>query len=354
MSEKKPRARHEAQGSPATFGHAAVVACACALCVVAVVALGALGAAGATGAASGAASGAGTHGHGYRLTKATISDCTASSEDDSAIESTSEALLEGLSFVEGNPFFLNVRETLTSDFRFPLPTGKFVEKCEWSYDDAGRVKTATMYKSTNELSRVQLSYDGHDQVSKVVGWTYADEDGRGVERQDFEMSMVNEALSSGVYGANKVTVVHGGTATNDTVVFTYDKDKNLNAVASTGDHAWSVEASYVTAQKVPKTLKLSSDGKDAGTYLEPVYDGSSKLVWLKTGTYDGSETQLSGVEYEIQYSGSKYSKVRCYQDDVEVRYYDFAYDEHGNLTSIRVYQKGGLQLYNMAFSYELA
>lgn len=312
------------------------------LCVAVVAALAALGAASA-------------HEPEYRLVKATISDCTASSEADSAIENTSEALLEGLSFVEGNPFFLNVRETLTSAYRFPLPTDNFVEKCEWTYDDAGNVKTATMYKSTSELSRVQLSYDGHGQASKVVGWTYADEgDGSGVVRHDFEMSIVNEALSSSTYGANKFTVVHDDTTSNDTVVFTYDKDKNLNDVTSTGKHAWNIAVDYITAQKVPKTLKLSADGEDGGVYLEPTYDGSNKLVSLKTGTYSGSEVQLSGDEYEIQYSGSKYAKVRYYQDDVEVKYYDFAYDGHGNLTSIRVYQKGGVQLYNITFAYELA
>lgn len=303
----------------------------------------------------GAAAGASASEPAYRLTKATLSDCTASSEADSAIESTSEALLEGLSFVEGNPFFLNVRETLVSDCRFPLPTEKFVEKCEWTYDDAGNVKTATFYKSTNELSRVQLSYDAHGSASKVIGWTYADDgDGCGVARHDFEASIVNEQLSSGVYGANKFTVVHDDVTSNDTVLFAYDKDKNLSEVTSSGRHAWAVSISYITAQKVPKALKLSEGGEDAGVYLVPTYDGKNKLVSLRTGTWEGGKTQLSGDEYEIQYSGDKYSKVRYYQDDVEVKYCDFKYDEHGNLTSIRAYKKGGAQLYNITLSYELA
>ncbi|WP_172135317.1 hypothetical protein [Adlercreutzia sp. ZJ473] len=342
MSGKTTHAERGATPCELARTRAAVVVAVIACCV-------------AVAAALGAAAGAGASEPAYRLAKATLSDCTASAEADSAIESTSGALLEGLSFVEGNPFFLNVREALVSDCRFPLPTEKFVEKCEWKYDDAGNVKTATFYKSTNELSRVQLSYDAHGSASKVIGWTYADEgDGRGVVRHDFETSIVNEKLSGSAYGANKFTVVHDDTTSNDTVLFTYDKDKNLNTVASKGKHEWAVDVSYVTAQKVPKTLKLSEDGKGAGAYLAPTYDGANKLVSLKRGTWEGDEVQLSGDEYVIQYSGGKYSKVRYYQDDVEVKYYDFKYDEHGNLTSIRVYKKGGVQLYNITFAYELA
>lgn len=290
----------------------------------------------------------------YRLVKASIVDCTASSEADSTIN-TSEALLEGLSFVEGNPFFLNVRQTLTSSYSFPLPTDSWVEKCEWTYDDAGRVKSAAMYKSTNDLTSITLSYDAHGSISKVVGAVTRDDgDGRGSVQHDFEVSAVNEQLSSGVYGANKFTVVHEGTTKNDTVLFTYDKDKNLTDVVSTGSHVWSVSVEYITAFKVPKSLKLSVDGKDAGIYLAPTYDASNKLVSLKTGTYSGSETQLSGDEYEIQYSGSKYSRVRYYQDDVEVKYYEFSYDANGNLSSMRAYRKGGSLLYSITYAYELA
>lgn len=290
----------------------------------------------------------------YRLTKATIVDNTASSEADSEID-TSAALLEGLSFVQKNPFFLNVRETLTSPYSFPLPTDSWIEKCEWTYDVAGRVKVATMYKSTNDLSSVELSYDSHDSVSKIVGSVVADDgDGRGAVQHDFEVSAVNEALSSDAYGANKFTVVHDSPVGNDTVLFTYDKDKNLTNVTSTGGHAWSVAIDYITTLKVPKTLKQSADGGDGGVYLEPTYDSKNRLVSLRTGTWSGSDVQLSGDEYQIQYSGDKFSRVRYYQDDVEVKYYEFAYDEHGNLESIRVYQKGGSLLYSIALSYERA
>lgn len=292
----------------------------------------------------------------YRLTKATIVDNMASSEADSTID-TSEALLEGLSFVEGNPFFLDVRETLTSPYSFPLPTDSWIEKCEWIYDASGRVKTATMYKSSNDHSRIELSYDLHDSISKIVGSVTADTgDGRGNVQHDFEASVINEALSSSAYGANKFTVVHDDTTSNDTVLFTYDKDKNLTNVASTGAHTWNVAVDYITALKVPKTLKLSEDGEDGGTYLAPTYDSSNKnqLVSLKTGTWSGDDVQLSGDEYQIQYSGSKYSRVRYYQDDVEVKYYEFAYDKHDNLESIRVYKKGGSLMYSITFSYERA
>lgn len=286
------------------------------------------------------------------LTKATIVDCTASSEEDSTID-TADALLEGLSFVAGNPFFLDVRETLTSPYSFPLPTDSWVEKCEWSYDEDGRVKTATMYKSTNPLSSITLSYDAHSSISKVVGWVTADDgDGRGNVRHDFEVSVVNEALSTGVYGANKFTVVHEGTSSNDTVLFEYDKDKNLTSVSSTGYHTWDISVEYITAFKVPKTLKLSQDGEDAGSYLVPTYDADNKLVSLKTGTWSADGTVMNGDEYEIQYSGGKYSRVRYYQDDVEVKYYEFAYDEDGNLTSMRAYKKGGALLYTIAYEYE--
>lgn len=290
----------------------------------------------------------------YRLTKATIVDNTASFEADSTID-TSEALLEGLSFVQGNPFFLDVRETLTSSYSFPLPTDSWIEKCEWKYDSSGRVKTATMYKSSNDLSRIELSYDSHGSISKIIGSVTADDgDGRGNVQHDFEVSVVNEALSSSTYGANKFTVVHDGTTSNDTVLFTYDKDKNLNSVASTGTHAWNIAIDYITALKVPKTLKLSENGEDAGTYLLPTYDSSNKnrLVSLKTGTWSSDDVRLSGDEYQIQYSGSKYSRVRYYQDDVEVKYYEFAYDKHDNLESIRVYKKGGSLMYSISFSYE--
>lgn len=315
----------------------AVVLCACLLALV------------GAGEASPAASD-------YRLTKAAIVDNTASSEADSAID-TSEALLEGLSFAQKNPFFLNVRETLAGSYSFPLPTDSWIEKCEWTYDASGRVKTAAMYKSSNDLSRIELSYDSHDSISKIVGSVVADDgDGRGVVSHDFEVSVVNETLSSGTYGANKFTVVHDSPIGNDTVLFTYDKDKNLTSVASAGGHAWSVAIDYITALKVPKTLKLSADGQDGGMYLEPTYDSSNKnrLVSLRTGTWSGSDVQLSGYEYQIQYSGDKYSRVRCYQDDVEVKYYEFAYDKHGNLESIRVYKKGGSLLYSIALSYERA
>ncbi len=290
----------------------------------------------------------------YRLVKAAILDCTASSEDDSAID-TSAALLEGLSFVEGNPFFLNPRITLESDLKLPLPTDKWIEKGEWFYDDAGRVKTATFYKSTNELSRVALSYDSHDSVSKVVGWSYLGaDDGEGAVRRDFEASYVNEKLSSSAYGANKTTVVHAETSSNDTVLYTYDKDKNLTDIASTGAHEWRIQTTYSTSFKYATQMRLSEGGADGGVLLVPTYDGTSKLVSLKTGTWSGDDTSMSGDEYEIQYSKGKYSRVNYYQDDVQVRYYDFKYDDHGSLTSIRVYEKGGVQLYNITFSYQLA
>ncbi|MDR1184957.1 MAG: hypothetical protein LBK67_09180, partial [Coriobacteriales bacterium] len=86
-----------------------------------------------------------TDGHGgYRLVKATILDSTASSEADSSID-TAAALLEGLSFVEGNPFFLNPREMMSDAYKFPLPTDEWIERCEFSYDEVGRAKVATFY-----------------------------------------------------------------------------------------------------------------------------------------------------------------------------------------------------------------
>lgn len=302
--------------------------------------------------ASGAAtsSAAGATGSGAHLVKATVSDCTSSNESTSGIN-TSEVLLEALSFVEGNPFFMNPRETLTSPYRFALPTDSYIEKAEWTYDDAGRVATCTYFKSTNPLSYAKFSYDSHASVSKVVGWNYAD-DGAGTSvRGDFEASFVNEALSSSAYGANKVTVVHGSGEGNDTVVFTYDKDKNLTEISSTGSHEFKLTYTYVTAFKVVKDVKVSVDGADEGVYLVPTYDASNKLVSLKTGTWSGENTTLSGDEYLVQYSGGKVSKVDYYQDDVQVRYSQFSYTD-GNLTSVRTYKKGGEQLYNVSLSWK--
>lgn len=291
---------------------------------------------------------------GYRLTKATIVDNTSSAESQSQIPNTSEALLEGLSFVEKNPFFLNIRETLTSPYSFPLPTDSFVEKCEWKYNESGRVKSATMYKSSNELSSVQLSYDSHGSISKVIGWTTMKDAEGSSARESFEMSIVNEELSKGKYGANKFTVVHQDSSKNDTVLFTYDKDKNLNQVTSSGLHTWTIDVSYLTSLKVPKELKLSQDGEDKGEILVPTYDAKNMLTMLETGTWDESAKDLDGERYEIQYSGSRYSKMRVYDGNTELRYYEFKYDEHGNLSSIRVYAKGGSQLYNITFSWEPA
>lgn len=298
--------------------------------------------------ASGAAS-AGSQG-GYVLTKAVISDCTGSSESQSQIN-TSEALLEGLSFAVGNPFYVDVREALSSWYAFPVRTDAWIEKCEFTYDEAGRENTATFYKSTNELSRVQLSYDSHGSVSKAVGWTTLDDEGSS-ERLDFEAAFVNEKLSEGVYGANKATVVHSGTLGNDTVVFTYDKDKNLTDIVSTGGHAYKVQSSVNSTLKHVTQVKIGEDGQDSGTLFVPTYDGSNKLVSLATGTWEGDSVEMSGDEYEIQYSKGHYSKVNLYHDGQQVKYYEFKYDDNGNLSSIRVYKKGGIQLYNMTFSWE--
>lgn len=333
-------------------------AAAAAVALLVALALGAAACASASAAAGSGAGGVmpGAPGPvpGWRLAKAAISDCSASAEADSAV-ATADELLEGLSFAAGNPFFLNVRATLESPVRLPLPTDQWVEKVEWTYDDAGRVKTAKLYKSSNDLSAVTLSYDGHGSVSKVVGAVTADRgDGAGATQRDFEASFVNEALGSGAYGANKATVVHDGTTANDTVLFTYDKDKNLVSVASSGAHPWNVAVEYVTAFKVPRLIRLSRDGEDGGVLLAPTYDGSQRLVALATGTWSGGETTLDGPVYEVQYAGGRVSRVRCYQDDQQVSYRDFAYDEAGNLTSIRAYRNGGVQLYHITFTWERA
>lgn len=322
----------------------ALAACTVALvlCAVMCVAAGSDEGEGSSSAASAVA-------EGYRLTKAVISDCTASSEADSAID-TSRALLEGLSFVQGNPFYLNVRAALTSPVQVPLPCDSWLEKCEWSYDEAGRVETATMYKSSKELSRVRLSYDAHDSVSKVTGWTYVDE-GSGAVRRDFEASNVVEKLSSSAYGVNKTTVVNADEG-NDTILYTYDKDQNLTSVTSSGAHSWSVQTAFNTTFKYPTRVLLDAgDGSDVAA-LVPTYDGEGNLTSLRTGTWDGDAVILSGTEYEIQYSKGRVSKINLYDNDVQVAYYDFSYDDADNLSSIRVYRKGGVQLYNICFTYQ--
>lgn len=107
----------------------------------------------------------------------------------------------------------------------------------------------------------------------------------------------------------------------------------------------------MTAFKVVKDLKVSEKGADQGVYYLPTYDASNKLVSLKTGTWSGDEITVSGDEYVVQYSGSKYSKVDYYQDGVQVRYCQFSYTG-SDLTSIRVYKKGGEQLYAIALSWK--
>lgn len=324
---------------------------ACALVAAVCLGFGAADAASAAAEAS-ASSASPAIADGYRLKKATISDCTASSEENSTID-TSRALLEGLSFVQGNPFYLNVRTTLTAELQVPLPCDSWVEKCEWTYNDVGQVKAATMYKSTKELSRVQLSYDSLGSVSKVVGWTYVEEGSGSAVRHDFEASNVVEKLSSSAYGVNKTTVVNAASL-NDTVLYTYDKDRNLTSVASSGAHPWSVQATYNTTFKYPTRVVLDAGDGSEAVALVPTYDGSSKLVSLRTGTWDGEEVTLSGIEYELQYSKGRVSKVNLYEDDAQVMYCNFSYDDVGNLASIRAYKKGGVQLYNISFTYELA
>lgn len=289
----------------------------------------------------------------YRLVKASISDCTTSDESASEVD-TAGALLEGLSFAQGNPFFLNIRETLTADSAIPVPTSSYIEKCEWTYDVSGRCSGATMYKSTNELSSVALSYDANGSISKVVGSVTMDTpDGNGQTQHDFELSAVNESLGSGAYGANKFTVVHSDSTSNDTVLFTYDKDKNITRVESSGKHEYTVDVEYVTAFKVPKAIYLSQDGEDGGDVLVPTYDAENKLVMLETGTWKNSSEKLDGLRYEIQYSGTKFSKMRVYSGDTEQYYMDFTYDSHGNLSGIRAYGKDSIQLYNIFFDWSL-
>lgn len=289
---------------------------------------------------------------GVLLKKATITDCSTSDEKNSEVD-TSAMLVEALSFVDENPFYLNIAKTLSAAYASPLPTTNYIEKCEWKYDENGRVKSATQYKSSNELSTVSLSYDSHGSVSKVIGYT-TDEmpDENGQTQHDFEISIVNESLGGGKYGANKFTVVHAATTNNDTVVFTYDKDKNITEVKSEGKHTYEIDVDYITSQKVPKKILTSTDNNDFGEVLCPTYDGDNKLVMLETGSWNGTSESLDGLRYEIQYSGKKYSRIRVYSGQDEVKYYEFSYNDYDEISSIRVYKKGGSQLYNISFSWE--
>lgn len=166
---------------------------------------------------------------------------------------------------------------ITAELQVPLPCDSWVEKCEWTYNDVGQVKAATMCKSTKELSRVQLSYDSLGSVSKVVGWTYVEEGSGSAVRHDFEASNVVEKLSSSAYGVNKTTVVNAASL-NDTVLYAYDKDRNLTSVASSGAHPWSVQATYNTTFKYPTRVVLDAGDGSEAVALVPTYDGSSKLA----------------------------------------------------------------------------
>lgn len=286
------------------------------------------------------------------LKKATITDCSTSDETNSEVD-TSAMLIEALSFVDQNPFYLDIEKTLSASHASALPTTSYIEKCEWKYDENGRVKSATQYKSSNELSTVSLSYDSHGSVSKVIGYTTDDTpDENGQTQHDFEISIVNEPLGGGKFGANKFTVVHAGSISNDTVVFAYDKDKNITEIKSSGKHAYEIEVDYITSQKVPKKILISKDDKDFGEVLCPTYDADNKLVMLETGSFKGARENLDGLRYEIQYSGKEYSRVRVYNGQDEVKYYEFSYNDYDEISSIRVYKKGGSQLYNITFSWE--
>jgi hypothetical protein len=314
-------------------------------------------------------------GSGLQLTKATISDCSTSNESASDID-TSAALLQVLSVADGNAYFFNVREDLSGGLAFPLPTTSYIEKCEFKYNDSGLLKSATMYKSSNDLSTISLSYDKAGEISKVIGNVTSDwSDGQGSVQHDFEVSVVNEKLSSSAEGANKYTVVRSD-GDNDTVTFIYDKDKNLTQVKSTGGKTWQIDIDYITAFKVPKTIKvtgeggladyiraalwdsygvaeqssLAEEGIDAALYIEPTYDASNKLVSVKTGVYVDDEATLSGDEYEIQYSKGNISKIRHYEGSTEISYTDYKYT-NGDLTSTRTYAKGGSQLYKVDLSW---
>ena len=288
------------------------------------------------------------------LKKATITDCSTSDETNSEVD-TSAMLVEALSFVDENPFYLDIAKTLGASHASALPTTEYIEKCEWKYDESGRVKSATQYKSSNELSTISLSYDSHGSISKVIGCT-TDEtpDENGQTQHDFEISIVNESLGGEKYGANKFTVVHAGTIENDTVVFTYDKDKNITEIKSSGKHPYEIDVDYITSQKVPKKILTSKDGEDLGKVLCPTYDGDNKLVMLETGDWTGDTENLDGLRYEIQYSGKKYSRMRVYSGQDEVKYYEFSYNDFGEISSIRVYKNGGSQLYNISFTWEAA
>ncbi len=288
------------------------------------------------------------------LKKATITDCSTSDEANSEVD-TSAMLVEALSFVDQNPFYLNISKTLNASHASALPTTSYIEKCEWKYDENGHVKSATQYKSSNELSTVSLSYDSHGSVSKVVGYTTDDVlDENGQTQHDFEISIVNELLGDGKYAANKFTVVHAGSTDNDTVVFTYDKDKNITEIKSSGKHTYEIDVDYITSQKVPKKILASKDGEEFGEILCPTYDGDNKLVMLETGNWSGANESLDGLRYEIQYSGKNYSRMRVYSGQDEVKYYEFSYNDFGEISSIRVYKNGGSQLYNISFTWEAA
>lgn len=44
--------------------------------------------------------------------------------------------------------------------------------------------------------------------------------------------------------------------------------------------------------------------------------------------------------------------MRVYSAQEEVKYYEFSYNDYDEISSIRVYKKGGSQLYNITFNWE--